>query len=93
MKEYFKLKIMCKVSMKKRLDHFEELIKELYEITAGQQTLIDEYKKDSYRIKYLKEHREKKKIEKEANEIINELTAALRKAERENRKLKREMVI
>ena len=89
--KYYKYKIACKISMKKRLDRFEELIKQLYEITAGQEAIIEELKKDSYKTKFKEEHKKRIEFEKETNEIIEDLTAKLKKAEREKRKLRKEV--
>jgi DNA-binding FrmR family transcriptional regulator len=91
MKEYLKIKFISKKMMINEIKRIDEVVKQLAEVVAGQNLIIEELQKDSYKEKYRSEHKKNKELEKESQEIIEELTSALKKSERENRKLKREV--
>ena len=91
MKEYLKIKFTSKFMMIKELQRIDEVVQQLGEVVAGQNLIIEELKKDSYKEKYRVEHKKLKDLEKESKEIIEDLTEELKKAERENRKLKKEV--
>ena len=91
MKEYLKIKFVSKRMMIKELKRMDEVLNQFAEILADQRNFLDEIQKYNYKDKYREEHKKYKELEKESKEIIEELTSALKKAERENRKLKREM--
>ena len=90
---YFKYKIMCKLCLKEEIKRIDEVVKSLAIAIGDHQNFLDEMKKDNFKEKYNKEHKKYKDLEKESQEIIEELTAALKKLERENRKLKKERQI
>ena len=91
MKEYLKIKFMSKQMMIKEINRIDEVVNQLAQVLVDQQNFLEELKKDNYKEKYRQEHKKYKDLEKEANEIIEDLTASLKKSERENRKLKREI--
>ena len=91
MKEYLKIKLISKKMMINEIKRIDEVVGQLAEVVAGQNLIIEELKKDSYKEKYRKEHKKNKELEKESQEIIDTLTAELKKLERENRKLKKEV--
>ena len=93
MKEYLKIKFMSKQMMIKEINRIDEVVNQLAQVLVEQQNFLDELKKDNYKEKYRQEHKKHKELEKEANEIIENLTAELKKVERENRKLKRNMEV
>ena len=76
-----------------RIKKLDDVAKNLFEITENQKILFEEYKNNSYKEKYKKEHDRRKELERESQRIIDELTVSLKKAERENRKLKREVQV
>lgn len=63
-KEYLKLCITSKKSLKKEINDLNKCVKQLYEITAGQQRLFEEYSKTSYKTKFKKEHEKVKELER-----------------------------
>ena len=81
-KRYLKIKIYSITSLRKEIKRLDDVTKQLYEITAGQQIIIDEYKDDSYKTKFKEEHKKRKEYEKEAKKIIDELTQALKEAQK-----------
>ena len=91
MKEYLKIKLISKKMMINEIKRIDELVKQLAEVVAGQNLIIEELQKDSYKEKYREEHKKLKEFEKESQEIIDNLTAELKKSERENRKLIKEL--
>lgn len=91
MKEYLKIKLMSKKMMIKEINRIDEVVNQLAEVLVDQQNFLEELKKDNYKEKYREEHKKYKTLEKESQEIIDTLTAELKKLERENRKLKREV--
>lgn len=93
MKEYLKIKLISKKMMINEIKRIDEVVKQLAEVVAGQNLIIEELQKDSYKEKYKEEHKKLKEFEKESQEIIDNLTAELKKSEKENRKLKREISI
>jgi len=90
MKEYFKLKRECKIGLKKEIKRIDEVVKQLAEVVVEQNNFIEELKKDNYKDKFRAEHKRYIELEKESQEIINELTSALKKTERELKKAKKE---
>lgn len=79
MKEYFKLKKENKKRVKDEIARIDEVVKQLAEVVAGQNLIIEELQKDSYKEKFRKEHKKYKELEKESKAIIEELTAELKK--------------
>lgn len=63
-KEYLKLCISSKKSLKKEIARLDKVIKQIYEITARQELLFDEYSRKSYKEKWKKEHEKLKELEK-----------------------------
>jgi ribosome biogenesis GTPase A len=63
-KEYLKLCISSKKSLKKEIIRLDKVIKQLYEITARQELLFEEYSRKSYKEKWKKEHEKLKELEK-----------------------------
>lgn len=63
-KEYLKLCISSKKSLKKEIARLDKVIKQLYEITARQELLFEEYSRKSYKEKWKKEHEKLKELEK-----------------------------
>lgn len=63
-KEYLKLCISSKKSLKKEIARLDKVIKQLYEITAKQELLFEEYSRKSYKEKWKKEHEKLKELEK-----------------------------
>lgn len=66
--EYLKLSIYSKKSFIKEIKRQDKCIKQLYDITAAQERMFEEYSKTSYKEKWKKEHNKVKELEK----IINE---------------------
>ena len=91
MKEYLKIKFISKKMMIDEINRIDEVVNQIAEVVAGQNLIIEYLQKDSYKEKYKNEHKKLKELEREANEIIEDLTSSLKKAERENKKLKREV--
>ena len=87
-KDYLKLCITSKKGLNKQINELNKCVKQLFEVTAGQQRIIEEYTKDSYKTKFHNEHKKYKELEKESREIIEEFKNEVTKLERENRKLK-----
>lgn len=73
-KKYWKLKIECKTSERKQLKRLDDVTKQLYEIVAGMNVLMEEFKDESYKTKFKEEHKKFKDYEKEVKQIIDELT-------------------
>lgn len=90
MKEYFKLKKENKKIVKDEIARIDEVVKQLAEVVAGQNLIIEELQKDSYKEKFKEEHKKFKEYEKESKAIIEELTEQLKKDEKELKKLKKE---
>lgn len=63
-KEYLQLCIYSKKSLKKEIRRLDALTKQLYEITARQEILFDEYSQKSYKTKWKKEHEKLKELER-----------------------------
>ena len=78
-KKYLKLKIECKESERKQLKRLDNVTKQLYEIVAGMNVLMEEFKDESYKTKFKEEHKKFKDYEKESKAIIEELTNELKK--------------
>lgn len=87
---YWKLKIQCKTSERKQIQRLDEVTKQLYEIVAGMNIIIDEYLDESYKTKFKEEHKKYKILEKESKEIIEEFTEQLKNMEKEMKKLEKE---
>ena len=87
-KEYLKLCIDSKKSLKKEISRLDKVTMNLYDITAKWVIMFDEYKDDSYKTKFHNEHKKRIEAEKEAKEIIQEFTNSLKELEKENKKLK-----
>lgn len=82
-KRYLKLKIQYATIGIKNLKRQEEILKQMAEITAGHQILLDEYKKDSYKTKYQEEHKKFKNYQKDAKEIIDRYESTIKDLQRE----------
>ena len=82
-KRYLKLKIQYTTIGIKNLKRQEELLKQIAEITAGHQILLDEYKKDSYKTKYQQEHKKSKNYQKDAKEIIDRYESTIKELQKE----------
>lgn len=89
--KYYKYKIACKLSMKEEIKRIDNVVNQLAQVMADFKTTMSEYLDDSYKTKFLNEHKKRIELEKETNEIIEDLTARLKKAEREKRKLRKEV--
>lgn len=87
---YWKLKIQCKTSERKQIQRLDEVTKQLYEVVAGMNIIIDEYLDESYKEKFKKEHKKYKDLERESKEIIQEFTEQLKNMEKEMKKLEKE---
>lgn len=74
MKEYFKVKKEKNKKIKDEIVRIDEVVKQLAEVIAGQNLIIEELQKDSYKEKFRKEHKKRKDQEKEFQTIIDELT-------------------
>lgn len=74
MKEYLKIKIISKKMMIDEINRIDEVVNQLAEVVAGQNLIIEELQKDSYKEKYRTEHKKFKDYEKESKAIIEELT-------------------
>lgn len=64
-KEYLKLSIFARKSFKKEMSEVYKCIKQLYEITARQETMFSEYADKSYKTRFKKEHEKLIEMEKE----------------------------
>lgn len=82
-KRYLKLKIQYTTTGIKNLKRQEEILKQIAEITAGHQILLDEYKKDSYKTKYQEEHKKFKNYQKDAKEIIDRYESTIKELQKE----------
>lgn len=91
MKEYLKIKFISKKMMINEINRIDEVVGQLSQVIVDHNIFLEELKKDNYKEKYREEHKKLKDLEKESQEIIETLTAELKKLERENRKLKREV--
>jgi predicted RNase H-like nuclease (RuvC/YqgF family) len=91
MKEYLKIKFISKKMMINEIKRIDDVVGQLSQVIADHNIFLEELKKDNYKEKYREEHKKYKTLEKESQEIIETLTAELKKLERENRKLKREV--
>lgn len=85
-KEYLKLSIYSKKSLLKEIDRLDKITKQLYEITAGQEMIIEEYKDESYKEKWKAEHKKHKETEKESKEIINSLLETIKELQEGGKK-------
>lgn len=74
-----KLKMQNEYRLKKQIQRIDVITKQLYEIVAGMNLIVEEYAKDSYKEKYKLEHQKFKEYEKESKQIIEELTEELKK--------------
>lgn len=81
-KEYLKLCISNKKSLKKEISDLNMVTEQLYEITSGLYLLVEELTKESYKIKFQNEHKKRKELEKESREIIQELTDTIKDLEK-----------
>lgn len=85
-KKYLRIKIYAITSLRKEIREIQKCVRQLYEITAGQTVLIEEYMDESYKTKLKEEHKKYKQLEKESREIIEELTETIKQYEKEMRK-------
>jgi len=85
-KEYLEISIKAKKSLIKEISIIHKLVKQLYEIVADMNVLMEEFKDESYKTKFKEEHRKFKDYEKESKQIIDELTNELKKAGGKNGK-------
>ena len=73
-KEYLKISIECKKSLKKEIRRIDGVVKTLAIAQAKQNILFEEMSKESYKTKFKEEHKKFKDYEKESKKIIDELT-------------------
>lgn len=65
---YLKTKTKTHKAIIKELDRMEEIIKTIISIQAEQNIILEEYKKESYKTKYLEEHKKYKELLKKYKE-------------------------
>ena len=82
-KRYLKLKIQYTTTGIKNLKRQEEILKQMAEVTAGHELLLEELSKDSYKTKWKEEHKKFKEYEKESKQIIEELTKTIKQLQKE----------
>lgn len=66
---YLKTKTKTHKAIIKELDRMEEIIKTIISIQAEQNIILEEYKKESYKTKYLEEHKKYKELLKKYKEV------------------------
>lgn len=71
MKEYLKIIFISKKMMIKEINRIDEVVGQLAEVVAGQNLIIEELQKDSYKEKYRTEHKKLKELEKKLKKEIN----------------------
>ena len=64
-KEYLKLSIFAKKSLRKEIKRLDKVIEQLYEITAKQEIMFSEYADKSYKTRFKKEHEKLIEMERE----------------------------
>lgn len=67
---YWKLKIQCKTTERKELQRLDEVTKQLYEVVANMNILVEEFKDESYKTKFHEEHKKYKDLLKKYKEEI-----------------------
>ncbi|MEE3344283.1 MAG: hypothetical protein VZS44_09355 [Bacilli bacterium] len=65
---YLKTKTKTHKAIIKELDRMEEIIKTIISIQAEQNIILEEYKNNSYKTKYLEEHKKYKELLKKYKE-------------------------
>ena len=85
-RKYIRVKVYAITSLRREIREIQKCVRQLYEITAGQTVLIEEYMDKSYKTKLKEEHKKYKQLEKESREIIEELTETIKRYEKEMRK-------
>lgn len=66
---YLKTKTKTHKAIIKELDRMEEIIKTIISIQAEQNIILEEYKKESYKTKYIEEHKKYKELLKKYKEV------------------------
>lgn len=89
--EYLKESIETKKMIKKDLNRIDEVVKTLAETQAEMFMLIEEHKNESYKEKFLKEHKKFKEYEKEAKNIIEIFKKQSIESEKELNALRKEV--
>lgn len=69
-KQYLTLCIKTKKGLNKEIERLDKLIIQLYELLADQQVLIEEFRQESYKTKYLEEHKKYKKLLKKYKDEV-----------------------
>ena len=69
-KEYLKISIETKKGLKKNLKKMNDIIETIAQAEAEQNLLLEEFKKESYKTKYLEEHKKYKELLKKYKEEI-----------------------
>ena len=64
------------------LKRMDNVVNQLAQVMADFKTIMSEYLDDSYKTKFKEEHKKRKEYEKEAKKIIDELTQALKEAQK-----------
>lgn len=67
-KQYLTLCIKTKKGLNNEISRLDDLVKQLYELLADQQVLIEEFREESYKTKYLEEHKKYKELLKKYKE-------------------------
>lgn len=67
-KQYLTLCIKTKKGLNNEISRLDDLVKQLYELLADQQVLIEEFRQESYKTKYLEEHKKYKELLKKYKE-------------------------
>lgn len=69
-KQYLTLCIKTKKGLNKEIERLDKLTIQLYELLADQQVLIEEFREESYKTKYLEEHKKYKKLLKKYKDEV-----------------------
>lgn len=69
-KQYLTLCIKTKKGLNNEINRLDDLVKQLYELLADQQVLIEEFREESYKTKYLEEHKKYKELLKKYKEEV-----------------------
>ena len=68
-KEYLKVSIEVKKSLKKEVERIDKVVQTLAIAQAEQNILLEEFKKQTFKEKYREEHKKVKELEKQLKEM------------------------
>ena len=89
--EYLSRSIECKKMLKKDLNEIHNILQTLAQAQIDMNNLIEEYKDESYKVKFQREHKKFKEYEKEAKNIIDVFKKQSIESEKELNALRKEV--